>query len=277
MASHYQLLCRTEGPLVRVDVNDVPLVRWERTSGTTVEHLNPWLVAGPNEIRVVLAWPATDPGGGHVEVSIHQLSGEGTAFRDEVVAKLEWPPAVQGQVTAEAAARAVRLAERRARHEALMEFSPAEPPPTQLWSSVGRMDLTQEAALEIAALAASLQRAADRLDLDGVAGMLEYRTRDLARAFHVSEEEVLRELVSVLIATLPRDVLEGRRGIDPAELVVEAHENLESELQVHLVANGRLAWVTRADYAPALRTRGPPRFETSLFVARIDGAWTIVR
>jgi hypothetical protein len=284
MPTHYQLVAKTNGAFLRVSLNDIPVFWHEALSARAVfEMLDPWIVEGENELRVQLAWPkspsgtAGDPAAAEVAVEVRELTGPKEPYDARVIEQIVWPPPDPMQRE-----RLIATAERRLRHEALARFSPAAVPPVELWSKARPIDLTPEVREKAIELVIGAQMAMDLYVFDRVLELTAFRNEDLARAYGVPHTRPRGELASQLLASLPDHALEGDAPIDlqaDAQKNLDAlvAEDLEQSLELHLIADRRLLWVTRPGLEPALRTRTSPRTEIPAYLALIDGQLTFAR
>jgi hypothetical protein len=239
------------GAAIRVSVGGVPLVIDDDARGIkTVAPINEWLEPGRNEVRLDLEWPwdGAVRGRTEVEATVGLLEGNAkplVALRCPRPSPLvrRWPASISACFEAPIDARA-------------RVFAEAE--------RIEAVDYDARAG----ALAAvrALHDALAAGDAERAVSLCDYRTRDKAAAYGVDpgrERATVREIYGKLVASPGWKLL-------PWE---------EAPLQTHLLAGGRLVWVTRFRAEPVLCTAPGLGFRVRMpvYVARIGGAWTIAR
>lgn len=251
---NYVLNLRSRMVAVRLDINDVP--RCDRpgavaSSLSTI--LNPWIVPGPNTLRLSIDWPegvSYEAGRARVELCLEARPNSPGAAEVRVLAKREWPG------SAEEAYPAAQL----------IAFDVAEAPPGRLWPNAAPIELTPEAQSTIRQLVTRIHGALAARDVDRSAELLDFRTVDIGQSLHTPHAEARRGQRELLEELLAPDAVHELAPLDP------------ETLELHPVAGGRLIWVTRPDRAAALAIDTPDGpLGMPLFVARINDQWTIVR
>jgi hypothetical protein len=258
--------------LLRASVNGVPLAIDDTGKGITVQKpLNQWIIPGEvNGFRLDLEWPAgreVVKGLAYVDCSI-AMDGEPPLFR------YLYPPGVTPDgATPEPPE--VEAAKPR-RDPPFVEsypfvysalFQPPIEPPTRLWRDAERLeDLDFQSSRAALEAGRALHAALSARDGPRATALLDYRTRDLAAAYGMDAEAMRADL-----RTTHEQVL-GAPGFNliPWE---------EAMMRAQLVADGRIVWITRGYREPPIKTGKMPGFSFGavLYVARIAGAWTIVR
>jgi hypothetical protein len=251
---NYVLHVNTRAVALRVEVNDVP--RWDRPgndSDAISAVLNPWVAAGRNTLRLTIDWPegiSYEPGRADVDLTLERRPHQPGAGEPRVLARFRWPGKAEEAYPAAQA----------------LDFDVEPAPPSRLWPRVAPEALSPDAQSEIRALAARLHGALAARNTDLACDLLDFRTVDVAQSLY-------------------RPAAESRNGQRAAlEELLTAENDLRlqplrrDELELHPVAGSRLIWVTRPDRAPALMIHsrsGVSRMP--LYVAKLNGNWTIVR
>jgi hypothetical protein len=259
--SQYVLECQSRGVLARVAVNDVPVWRHERASDcVTIVHVNPWLADDPTEIAIDVA------GGREGEA----LTGElGISLVARVEGEIE-RELVRVELPRDACDVLRTDHGWRARHT--LTVDDLARPPSMFWPDARPIVLRDDDRVAIVERVLAFQRALDVMDVKALEEAFAFRLADLARAYHVDEEE----LRAVLGGALERAVGDEEEDEDPRG--DEGREELEASMELHLVGRDRLVWVTRSAYLPALFVPAvEPRLTLPIYVAPRDGRWTIVR
>lgn len=253
MRCHHVLNADARMVAVRLELNDVPL--WNRPGGGS-DHLsagiNPWILPGLNSLRIGVDWPegvSYQARAARLDVVLAAKPVHSDLATPHVLMRAEWP---DGKAEAYPAGE-------------LRTFTIAEAPPSRLWQSAPVVELTPVVHREIRELIAGVQDALAARNVDRVTQWFDFRTIDIAEATYSS-------------------VADARRGQREAfeQLLGDAANHVEplylDTIELHPVASGRVIWVTRADRAPLFRFPGPDGVQSiQAYVARIDGAWTIVR
>ncbi len=273
MRTLYKLSATARGVLVRAVLDDVPVLTCDDPAyEQRLAFLNPWLTSGSNALRLQLAWPNDlDPLRGELTVEVQEIVGEGEEATCRRVLSYAWPPEDHDE-------RIVARAAQRRRHEVVLDLVPAPAPPVEYWRAARPIELTDASRLELLEHVVELQRAFDRLQIKKALEVLRYRNQEIARALFTTVDDLAGELAAAAMLSLPDEVLDGEQGIDLRTYVASSFaERLEPELEVYLVAEGRVAWVTRGGFAPALRIKGPPMYVMHAYLGVVDGRWTFVR
>jgi hypothetical protein len=251
---NYVLDVRTRAVAARLELNDVP--RWDRPGKAFDSFsglVNPWIVPGRNSLRVAIDWPAGEsyePGQVRVELTLTAQSTNPGTPESRVLARAEWPGKAKEAYPASVA----------------LEFDVPEAPPSQLWPKAAPIKLTPLVQSEIRNLATRLHEALFMRNVDMACELFNFCSSDVARTLYRSTDAAratYRDMLSDLL-----------RSDSDAELQ-PFHTN---ELELHPVAGSRAIWVTGPDRAKAIQWRSSEGANgMSLYVAPIDGAWTIVR
>lgn len=245
----------------RFELNGVPvLVDTDATAARTQMIANEWVRRGENQITATLAWPrdlsyAPNIASALMSVEVHSATPHAPgapAAPAQEVARLSWPrPNIQ-----EAYPQTLRE-----------QFSLPDFPPTRLWNEASL--LPQLTAAERAAatdLTRSIHDAYQRRDVKRVLSLLARRTEDVALAFGEtlsSREESVAELTT--------DLLNAHGwALEPLD---------PDALEMELVAEGRLIWVTGPGYAPAISSVRMKQFQWSmhLYAGILNRQWWILR
>jgi hypothetical protein len=243
----------------RVSLNDVPIRIWPDASGArTTDPVNQWIRPGKNQLSVRLeSMPQAQAQGssGRLRAVLRQrLQGAGGGSSADEIARLEIPPdkpagAIAWPLTA------------------TVEFQPAAPPPSRIWSEIeplGPVDSVRGEALQ---LLTAVHSALNARNLEQLSALLRTKALEMAACYGFPVDQALarqREFFSGL--------MEG--GSWAMEALAPA------AIELHLVADKRMLWVTRNGRAPALRssrTAGGAVLELPVYLARIRGVLTVVR
>lgn len=251
---NYVLDVRTRVAAARLEINDV--LRWDRP-GKSVDSfsglVNPWIVPGRNKLRVTIDWPADvsyEPGRASLDLTLAAQPTQPGASETRVLARVEWPGKAKETYPASVA----------------LEFDVPEAPPSQLWPKAAPIKLTPAVQSEIRGLATRLHDALFIRNVDQACELFNFCSSDVARTLYRttdSAKATYREMLGDLL-----------RSDSDAELL----PFYTNELELHPVAGSRMIWVTGPDRTAPIQWRsseGGGRM--SLYVAPIEGAWTIVR
>jgi hypothetical protein len=140
-------------------------------------------------------------------------------------------------------------------------------PPTHLWADAA--PITQLTAADQTQLRSLVQKLADAIrsrDISAISALLDYKTRDYARAGgHSAEsaEQVLRQQYSqTMFSQRPLTIT------SPSPYA----------LRFDLIAGGQVVWMYHSLTEPALVVESPAtRFTLPIYAAKVGGAWRIVR
>lgn len=251
---NYVLDVRTRVVAARLELNDVP--RWDRP-GKAVDSfsglVNPWITPGRNTLRVAIDWPegvSYEPGQARLDLTLAAQSTQPGSSESRVLARAEWPGKAKEAYPASVA----------------LEFDVLEAPPSQLWPKAEPIKLTPLVQSEIRNLATRLHEAFFIRNVDLACELLNFCSSDVARTLYRSADAARATYRDMLADLLKSD--------SDAELQ-PFHTN---ELELHPVAGSRAIWVTGPDRAAAIQWRRSEGVGgMSLYVAPIEGAWTIVR
>lgn len=240
---------------VRVEVNGVPVILWETPAPRQAfDQLNGWITPGTNEVRIRLEWPADQtyaPETGQFRMRLEAVEKGKKVGSGQALAEIEWPDALQPEAYP---------------FETLMRFQAPETPPAELWTKARPFEFNDEMRNTVIDTVSSLHQALSARDRSNCMKLLEYKTVDIRRAFHISPDEGRKDL---------KELLEMLFDVDDWAMAPLEVERLE----MHVVGGNRLVWVTLPDYATPLRTAAESSagFSLPVYLAPIDGRWTIVR
>lgn len=257
----YLIQIRTAGLSAVIGINRSHIVvDREGTGATLVREVNEWIMPRGNRLSVLLAArehgapEAPDPAVA-VQVFIARPGDRHHAVQT-TLAEFGWPlPAAQAAPLP---------------HLADIPFAVQDAPPARLWGEADKLTgLATSDMDEIVALVERLRRAIEQRRLDEAYALVEYRYRDLARA---NGEDYAT--LAAGVRGLYQDLFnEPRLHVEPLSRA-GAGFSLVADNQVVLVSRGpaRDALRAEAGTAPQRRFYGFP-----IYVARIQGRWTIVR
>lgn len=256
MSMSYRLTAKKKRVTVRLELNEVPLWVWDDSEAVHItEELNPWITAGTNTLRVRVDWPEDEsyaPETALADIRIEAVAADQDGGQRLALAEYAWPPKEEEEAYPS---------------ETVLQFDIAEPPPSRFWPDAQAIELTSEAEGEITDLVERLHASLAARDIDRLADLLDYRAVDIARSRYWP-------------TTKARD---SQRDFFHETLIEEPDwqlANLASEqLEMHFVAEGRLLWVTREDFQPALALTSPDDSEVAieLYLAPVAGNWTVIR
>ncbi|HZO15257.1 MAG TPA: hypothetical protein VFB62_18415 [Polyangiaceae bacterium] len=258
-AVQYALECVAQAAHARIAVNDVPvfLHHGDDSSGATVP-INRWLADEPTELRIEMAGVQADGAlAGVLRVTlVARTAGEVERELLDIVLPRD--------------ARDVVVEGRQWQLEHVVKVPGLVPPPSEFWPVARSLRLSDEDRATIHELVLDYQRTLDVLDNKALDAALKFQLADTARAYHVKELDMRAALAFAIHSAV------GTEEIDPH--ADEGIADLEASMQLHLVGRDRLVWVTRANYADALRIPSVnPTVTLPIYLAPLHGRWTIVR
>lgn len=147
-----------------------------------------------------------------------------------------------------------------------VEFNASRSHPTQLWSKSSPLGSIQQHQEEALKLVAELSKALATRDIDTLDRLLSLKATELATCYGLPPEAARGR---------QREFLLGVMGDSNWSMPI-----LEpSALKLHIVAEGRLIWVTRGGRSAALRSDrgGGVSFELPVYLGLIDGRLAVLR
>jgi hypothetical protein len=246
-----------------IELNGVPLTRTEKEhqySTTGLADANRWILPGVNTVTVTIR-PAEGKPDPDTRPSLTvtmstakrgQMSDEGT-----VIAKLELPKS-ESDRTLDAVTKPFTRE---------LRFTPAHVPPSELWARIKPEKLDAAAKQEILGLVRDYHAALSKKDTAATEGFFLYAAVESARIRYQSVNEVKTALQKELKKML------ATKGFSMVPLDTD-------RLVFRPVAGGRIVWVTDPAGEAPLRTKELAEggtMEFPVYVARVEGKWTIVR
>lgn len=248
---------KAEGITATLKLNDVPFRIMDQEAYSTSGTANEWIIPGENNITILIKppeKPTSEPvDAAHPGLSILITEAEEGQFPNEgePVLKFEWP----GKLPPE------KL------FETQPHFTASHAPPSDFWQNAKPIELTENAKKQIRALVSRVHDAFIKSDFETIVSLLMYRAREADTALFIldaTDEKRKKEILHIY-----KLVLKNPAKVEPLML---------DELQFHLVAGNRMVWVTGKNGEPPLRvTNGDYLFKLPVYVAPVNGKWTIVR
>ena len=260
--TYHLLKLDTSGLAAVVGINGAPL--FIEPAGMALgggTEINAWLKPGGNVLSISLSatpikrsilLPRPEPLPARVRAEVYTvLPGSQTNQPDRMLATFE--------------RRAGDLSPLPLKRDIPFEVTAA--PPTHLWSDAAPLSgLTTSDEQQLRAVVQQLADAIGARDLNAISALLDYKTKDYARAGgHTAEaaDGVVRQLYA-------GDMFSQR----PLTITSPPPQGLRFER----VAGGQVVWLHHGLNAPALVVESPTvRFTLPLFAAKIAGHWLIVR
>jgi hypothetical protein len=246
-----------------LEINGVPVTRTDKDSAycvTGTADAGRWIMPGANIITVTVkpperAIPPEDRRSIEITVSTAvrgQMSDEGVKIATLSV------PEKEGDTS---------LASIKQEFKKDLRFTPASPPPSELWSKSKPEKLDNAARAEILRLVKDYHAAYVKKDRDKLYDMLLFATLEAARNRYFTADEAIAMLKSGLA-----EMMSDRNFV---------MEPLQADrLVMKPIAGGRIIWVTDAKNEAPVRTKRMKDggyVEYPVYAARIDGKWVLVR
>jgi hypothetical protein len=254
----HHLLKLVSGGLITVaGINGAPLMI--EPSGRSLggaRSINPWLKPRGNTLTIYLAQPPVarnvtlPPAQARAEV-YSLVPDSPTNARAATLAKFERKT---GDPTPLPVSREI-------------PFEITVPPPAKLWAEAEKLTgLLSADKQQMKALVQKLAEGIDRRSLDDLLPLLDYKIKDCALAEGQTPEEMKQST---------RELYSGQMFAEPSLKVDAAQVN---NLEFKLIAGGQVVWIFQSLSKPALVVESPNnRFTFTVFAARIDHVWRIVR
>ncbi|RHX93094.1 hypothetical protein DLM75_00120 [Leptospira stimsonii] len=212
--------------------------------------LNVWILPGVNKIKVKgLKKRKEDEVAPRIKAVLYL--GQKGQFPDEgqKIAGYEWE---------EATGLKVKLP-----IEEVITFTPTEIPPSDLWKSAEVIQLNAEDKEKIQKLITDLFDGFQKKDEKKLLQLMEFRTKEFARARYISPDEEIKDLKKGV-----KSILKSVGGkLDKLEL---------NDLQYQLIADNKVVSVfTKAGNSPIESKK--IGFSIPLFLSKIQGEWVISR
>jgi hypothetical protein len=246
---HHTLTYKVNEVQAEIAVNDVPILYGEyREPIGHSELINMWVKPGKNVVTVRLL-PLKGPGkeGEFFEFTVTSGRSPQTAINGPKLAQFKWR---------------IEESKEKLPLEKIFKFTPLRPPPSELWTKAEVLKLDEETEERAGEFVRRLSEALVKRNVEDLTKLLEFRLQEKDRWLHGGTQE---------FSDTRKDVEEL---LDAGEFQPVDMESLE----MHLVAGGQLIWVTGKDYSRVLKVKGgASEAETDIYLARIEGDWTLAR
>ncbi len=146
-------------------------------------------------------------------------------------------------------------------------FVPDFPPPSELWSKAKQMPLDEKNKKLITKLISDYHSALAKKDLNKLYGLLLFRVQDLCRLRHFSPEQ------GAALAKADLKEMLATKGFAMEPMNVK-------KLVFRPLVDGKVIWITIRDEEEPLQTKklkDSGKIAFAVYVAYIDGKWTLVR
>lgn len=248
---YYNLVYSKMGLIGSIEFNGMPILPESKMDDVSGQiDLNVWILPGVNKIKVKgLRKKKEDVVSPRIKAILYL--GQRGQFPDEgrKIAAFEWEEGKETQVK-------LPLEEE-------ISFTPAEIPPSDLWNLAEEIQLTAEDKDQIQKLIADLFNGFQKKDEKKLLQLMEFRTKEFARARYVSPEEEIKDLKKGI-----QGILKSVGGkLDKLEL---------NDLQYQLIANKKVVSVfTKTGKSPIESNK--IGFSVPLFLSKIQGEWVLSR
>jgi hypothetical protein len=146
--------------------------------------------------------------------------------------------------------------------EKLFKFTPLDPPPSDLWNRAEVLTLDPETRKGAEEFLLELSDSLMKKDMENLAKIFEFKFAERGRWLEGRPPE-------------PPDV---RKDVGELLDEIEIKPVDIQSLEMHLIADGQLIWVTGKDYDRILKGKnGESKAGADIYLARIDGKWTLGR
>lgn len=256
MATHHVLLARSEGILPWIELNRVAILQAADPRPVSSEiRLNRWILPGKNVLSVRLEKPE-DPHPTRFWLSLVTFPAHSDPENaTQVPIEFAWPP---------------KEAQEHGEEPPIVrsfEFTPGDPPPGELWEKAAPLGPGPEPREEILILLRRLHAALSERNVGDVMEIQAFKLRDALRSHHFAHSA---EIAIAEAKEVYEDAM-SQHGFRMEPI-------MEDEVELHPVADGRVLWVTGENRQAVLRsfTTEGPRLTLPVYVARIQGRWTVV-
>lgn len=248
---YYNLVYSKMGVIGSIEFNGMSILSESKGDDVSGQiDLNVWILPGVNKIKVKgLMKRKEDEVAPRIKAVLYL--GQKGQFPDEgqKIAGYEWE---------EATGLKVKLP-----IEEVITFTPSEIPPSDLWKSAEVIQLNAEDKEKIQKLITDLFDGFQKKDEKKLLQLMEFRTKEFARARYISPDEEIKDLKKGV-----KSILKSVGGkLDKLEL---------NDLQYQLIADNKVVSVfTKAGNSPIENKK--IGFSIPLFLSKIQGEWVISR
>jgi len=232
-----------------IAINGVPVLYGEYEGPLSYSGLiNMWVKPGKNVVTVrVMPLPGPQKKGQFFELTVSVGRSAQAAINGPKLAQFRWK--------SEESREKLPL-------EKIFKFTPLEPPPSELWTKAEVLKLDEETRKGAEECIERLSKALVQRDVEDLTRLLEFRLRERDRWLH-GETEKLAD-VRKAVEELLKDA-----EFQPVDM---------GSLEMHLVADGQLVWVTGKGFSRFLKGKGGESgTEVDVYLARMEGKWTLAR
>ncbi len=232
-----------------IAINGVPVLYGEYAGPISYSGLvNMWVKPGKNVVTVrVMPLSGPQKKGQFFEFTVSVGRSAQAAINGPKLAQFRW--------RAEESKEKLPL-------EKIFKFTPLEPPPSELWTKAEVLKLDEETRKGAEGCIERLSQALVRRDIEDLMSLLAFRFQERDRWLHGETETS---------ADVRKDVKDLLRDAEfqPVDM---------GSLEMHLVADGQLVWVTGKGLSRFLKGKGGEgETEADVYLARIEGSWTLAR
>jgi len=232
-----------------IAINGVPVLYGEYAGPVSYSGLiNMWVKPGKNVVTVrVMPLPGPQKKGQFLEFTVSVGRSAQAAINGPKLAQFRW--------RSEESREKLPL-------EKIFKFTPLQPPPSELWTKAEVLKLDEETRKGAEGCIQRLNEALAKRNVEDLTKLLEFKLLERDRWLHGETEK-------------SSDV---RKDVEELLTDAEFQPVDMGSLEMHLVADGQLVWVTGKGFSRILKGKGGgSESEADVYLARIEGNWTLAR
>ncbi len=217
--------------------------------------LNIWVMPGENTLKIKLLKPyakGKNPSDPKIKVYIRFGQAGQTSDEGKEIVSFVAPEVEGDNITFP--------------FEKEIKFTPAIIPPSELWTKAEKVELDDPSKKEIAGIIQALYKASNSGNKKDFLKLNEFKLNDIPKSMYANQKE---------------DKARDQKSIGEfLKLIKGKMEKIPTKLTFVPVANGNIIYVTDAKGDDIIKTKGNQddgAFKTPVYVAKIDGKWTLVR
>jgi hypothetical protein len=251
---YYALVYKRSNLNASIDLNDVSVSRPSKDGFASGQmNANLWIMPGENTIKVKITDLSKGKSsfGPKIEVRLFlaqegQMPDEGKKIAELIIAESE-----NEKLTLPL--------------EKEIKFTPEFVPPSDLWTSAEKTELTDADKKEVQEIIKQTHKAINTANKDEVLKLMEFKERDMAKAYYIDPEESLKSNTKMMTSFFKE--IKGK--LDP----------ISKKLDYKFVANGLVLVVTEPNGKDPIHAKSKDGgvFSFPISVSKIGGKWILVR
>ncbi|WP_061233504.1 hypothetical protein [Leptospira noguchii] len=243
----YSLVYSKDGVIGSIEFNGITILSESKKENVAGQvSMNVWILPGENKIKIKgIRKRKKDESAPYLSAILYLAQKEQLASDGQKIAGFEW----DGNLSP-------------AEQEII--FTPTEVPPCELWKVAEKIQLTEEDKETIQKLIVDLHNALQRKDEKKFFELMEFKTKEYARAYYDSPEEDIKNFKMTIRENIFK-MIEGK--LDKIDF---------KKLQYQLISDQKVVAVTsQSGYSPI--TNKAKGFSIPLYFSKVNGKWIISR